>query len=440
MKRIQIGVVAATALVGIAVGAQSAIAQTPAGGVGAPQQRQERPDDRTPATRTAEDYKPKGVPVGSFRLFPELELNEVYNDNIYATSTGQPGKSSSFIQNIKPVLNLNSDWNNHMLNFFANANFGLYSVDAINNYADFGVGTQGRVDIQRDWNVYGGASFNMRHEDRGTPGTSTLAGIAPNKYNQIPLNIGYYQKFNALSVRADGRLDNYNYTNLGAGPTNGQVWNYQRDRNEWRESLRLGYDFSPGYTVWARGGLNQRNYLYTPDSQGFYRNNYGYDVVGGVAVDLGGITSFEAFAGYLTQYYVDPNFPTIQAPTFGLVGYWNPLKELMVKPYVRRAVEDTSLTTAAAYLSTTAGLDIEYQARPNIKVIAHGDYAWANFYQINNNPWQQDQYLTLRAAVNYDLTRNLFTGLSYQWVGKVSNLANSNYNQNIVMLRLGTRF
>jgi uncharacterized protein (PEP-CTERM system associated) len=159
-----------------------------------------------------------------------------------------------------------------------------------------------------------------------------------------------------------------------------------------------------------------------------------------VAVDLGGITSFEAFAGYMTQYYVDPNFPTIQAPTFGLVGYWNPLKELMVKPYVRRAVEDTSLTNAAAYLSTTAGLDLEYQARPNVKVIAHADYAWANFYQINNNPWQQDQYLTLRAAVNYDLTRNLYTGLSYQWTNKISNLPNANYDQNIVMLRLGSRF
>lgn len=432
---------AAAAAIGVTLGAQSAWAQAPAGAVGTPQQRQERVDDRTPAARSAEDYQPKGVPVSSFRLFPVLELNESYNDNIYATSYGTSGQTGSFIQNIKPSLDLRSDWNNHMLNFFANANFGLYSVDAINNYIDLGVGTSGRLDIQRDWNVYGGASFNMRHEDRGTPGTSTLAGTPPNKYNQIPLNIGYYQKFNNFSVRADGRLDNYNFTNLGVGPSNGQVWNFQRDRNEWREALRLGYEFSPGFTAWARGGLNQRNYLYTPDAFGFVRNNYGWDAVGGVAVDLGGITSFEAFVGYLTQYYVDPNFSTIAAPTFGLVGYWNPLKELMVKPFVRRTVEDTSLSNAVAYLSTSAGVDVDYQLRPNIKLIAHGDYAWANFSQTaGSGQWQQDQYLTLRAAANYDFTRNYYAGLSYQWVHKTSNLPNSNYDQNIVMLRLGARY
>ena len=105
------GVAATVVALGIVSTSELAFAQAPAGAVGTPQQRQERPDQSAPAARTAEDYKPKGVPVGSFRLFPDLELDEVYNDNIYATSTGQPGKSSSFIQNIKPVLNLNSDWN-----------------------------------------------------------------------------------------------------------------------------------------------------------------------------------------------------------------------------------------------------------------------------------------------------------------------------------------
>lgn len=148
---------------------------------------------------------------------------------------------------------------------------------------------------------------------------------------------------------------------------------------------------------------------------------------------------FEAFAGYLQQYYWDPRFPNISSPTFGLIGYWNPIRELMIKPYVRRVIEDSALTTAAAYLSTTGGIDVEYQARPNIKLIGHGDYMWADFLQTQGNQWQQDQYLTLRAVVNYDLNRNLFTGLSYQWVHKTSNLVNANYDQSIVMLRLGAR-
>src|SRR4029079_13116294 len=106
----------------------------------------------------------QGVPVGSFRLFPELELDEVYNDNIYATPTGQPGTLGSFIQLIKPTFDLRSDWNNHMLNFFARGNFGFYSASALENFQDFSFGSTGRLHIQRDWNVYGGASFSRAHE------------------------------------------------------------------------------------------------------------------------------------------------------------------------------------------------------------------------------------------------------------------------------------
>src|SRR5262249_37659413 len=156
--------------------------QTP-GAVGAPQQRQERPDERTQPARSAENYDAQGMPLGSFRLFPELELDEVYNDNIYATPNGVAGKTSSFIQLIKPTLDLRSDWSNHMLNVFARGNFGLYSASSTENFFDYSTGFDGRFDIQREWNVYGGASFNHRHEDRGTPNVTTSL-FSPTQYNQ----------------------------------------------------------------------------------------------------------------------------------------------------------------------------------------------------------------------------------------------------------------
>src|SRR5471032_70138 len=88
---------------------QVAFAQA-TGAPGAPVQRQERPDTRPAGAQASENYDPKGVPMGSFRLFPELELDEVYNDNIYATTFGAAGRTASFIQLIKPTVKLNSDW------------------------------------------------------------------------------------------------------------------------------------------------------------------------------------------------------------------------------------------------------------------------------------------------------------------------------------------
>ncbi|HEY4167666.1 MAG TPA: outer membrane beta-barrel protein, partial [Reyranella sp.] len=383
-------------------------------------------------------YDAKGVAVGSFRLFPELELNEVFNDNIYATPNTQ-SPTAAFIQVVRPTLDLRSDWNNHMLNLFARGAFGFYSGNnSILNYQDLSAGFDGRIDIQRGWNVYGGASYNRRHEDPGSPNVTSFA--AQTIYNQISSNVGYYQEFNRLNVRLDGRMDNYTYFNNGLGPTQGVIANSDRDRTEFREAARFGYEFSPGYQVWARGSLNQRTYVTVPDSQGFNRNSTGWDVVGGVTVDLGGITSFEAFVGYLQQNYQDSQFQTISTPQFGLTGYWNPIRELMVKPFVRRTVEDSALTTAVSYVNTAFGTDVTYKFRPNIDVDAHGDYSIADYGFFPGVTSQRyEQYLTLRASVLYRPTANFYIGPSYQYLHRDSNQPNSTYGQNMVMLRLGAR-
>ncbi|MBS0522067.1 MAG: outer membrane beta-barrel protein [Proteobacteria bacterium] len=402
--------------------------------------RQERPYTGTPSARAAENYDAQGVRVGSFRLFPDLELDEVFNDNIYATTNGSgTPKTASFIQLIKPTLDLRSDWNNHMLNLFARGAFGIYSASSTEDYQDVSAGFDGRVDIQRDWNVYGGFSFNHRHEDRGTPNVTTSA-FAPTQYNQLVGNVGYYQRFNRLNVRLDGRLDNFTYFNNGVGPAQGVVQNSDRDRTEFREAARFGYEFSPGYQVWTRGSLNQRDYNTVPDSTGFNRNSNGWDVVGGVAVDFGGITSVEAFAGYIQQNYSDSRFTQVSVPTFGLTGYWNPIRELMFKPFVRRTVEDSALTTAVAYISTAFGADVNYQVRPNIEFDVHGDYSLADYLPFPGVTSQRyEQYLTLRAGLLYRPTPNFYVGPSYQFMHRTSNQPVSDYDQNMIMLRLGAR-
>jgi hypothetical protein len=400
-----------------------------------PTPRTERTDDRTVSERDA--YKPLGIRVGSFLLFPTLEADEALNDNIYATSAAT-GRTASFVQILKPTLELRSQWSVHEVNLFARGGFGFYTADSSQNFQDISVGANGRLDIQRDWNVYGGATFTHGHEELGTP--NTISGtFQPSFFNQTSANVGYYQAFRALSVRVDGRMDNYNYLNNGQGPAQGFILNTDRNRTEFREALRLGYEFSPGYQVWARGGLNQRVYATVPDSFGLNRNSNGWEMLGGVTIDLGGITSVEAFAGYLQQNYVSGQFSTISAVTFGLTGYWNPLRDLWFKPFVRRTVDDSSLSNAASYLNTAMGLDVTYDARPNIRVEGHGDYSIADYSAISFGNARYDQYYTFRVGVLYQPTRNFFVGPQYQFVHRTSNQFNSDYDQNIVMLRLGAQ-
>jgi hypothetical protein len=412
---------------------QAQIDSNPAVG---PTPRTERPGDERTAAES-DLYKPLGVRVGSFLLFPTLEADETLNDNIYATSAAT-GRTASFIQIVKPTFDLRSQWSVHELNFFARGGFGFYSADGTQNYQDVSVGANGRVDIQRDWNVYGGASYTRGHEELGTPNTAS-GNFQPSVFNQLAANAGYYQVFQRLSVRLDGRVDNYNYLNNGQGPPQGFIPNSDRNRTEFREALRFGYEFSPGYQVWTRGALNQRTYATVPDVFGLNRNSNGWEVLGGVTIDLGGITSLEAFGGYLQQNYVSGQFSTVSAATFGLLGYWNPLRELWVKPFVRRTVDDTTLSNAASYLNTAFGLDVTYDMRPNIRLEGHGDYSIADYTAISGGNGRYDQYYNLRIGLRYQPTRNFFVGPQYQFVHRTSNQFNSDYDQNIIMLRLGAQ-
>jgi hypothetical protein len=378
--------------------------------------------------------------LGTFKLFPEIELDETFNDNIYATPASL-GTTSAFVQQLKANIALKSDWSRHMLNAFATSSNAFYSVDGgLNNYQDLSVGVDGRLDIQQRQNIYGAVNWNRLHEAPGTPNTVTQPNTPLTVYDLFTASAGGYQKFNRLSVRIDGRLDKYTYQQNSLGPTWGVLPNTDRDRNEWQQSLRLGYELFPGYEFWARGRINQRSYLQL-DINGLNRDSKGFDVVAGVLINLGGVTWIEAFAGFLQQNYAASQFAPVSTPTFGIVGYWNPVLPLVVRPFLQRTVDDAALTTSAAYINTVGGVEVTYKFRPNIDMEASVGYDTADYLpQSGATGTRFDQYAYIRASLLYSPTRRFFVGPQYQYLHRWSNQAGNDFSQNLIMLRLGMRF
>jgi hypothetical protein len=385
--------------------------------------------------RQGESYEPIGVRVGGFRLFPALELAEQYDTNIFAT---QNRKQDDLITVIRPSLDLRSNWNNHMLNLFASGAVGLYADHTSENYKDVRVGFDGRLDVQRNWYLYGGAQFNHMHEDRADPNATSFG--KPNEYNLFSGNLGYYQKFNRLSIKLDGRMDDYAYTN-NRGAVPGVITNRDRDRREYTESLRIAYEFIDKYEVWVQGGLNQRNYDRRVDSAGFRRSSDGWEVTGGATIDFGGITQVEAFVGYRDQEYDDSRLGSIRGPVFGLTGYWNPLVPLMIKPYVKRTIEETVLTTHTGFWATAFGLDVDYDLRPNIKLTGGLSYTKADYKKARSVPSfnRDDDYMRFEIGLRYLPTENFFIGPSYRFTSRDSNLSGNDFSRHLFSIRAGAR-
>ena len=70
-------------------------------------------------------FDPLGVRIEEFFLYPRLELDEGFNDNIFATSSGT---KSDFITDVKPRLDLVSIFGQHAFNFSAAADLGFYAA------------------------------------------------------------------------------------------------------------------------------------------------------------------------------------------------------------------------------------------------------------------------------------------------------------------------
>jgi hypothetical protein len=376
------------------------------------------------------------VRVGGFILYPGIELAEQYNSNIFATDNNTV---DDFITVVRPSLDLRSNWNNHMLNLFASGAFGVYASNTRENYQDYRLGFDGRLDIQRNWNVYGGASFSHLHEDRSDP--DATAFTSPNEYNKLSANLGYYQKFNRFSVRLEGRLDDYTYTN-NRGAAAGVISNPDRDRTEYAETLRLGYEFIEKYEVWVQGGLYQRRYNHRVDGAGFRRSSDGWGVVGGATIDFGGITQVEAFAGYREQNYDDSRLGSIRGPVFGLTGYWNPLVPLMIRPYVKRDIAETNSTVHSGYWATAFGVDVDYDRRPNIKITGAFSYTILDYKKAPGAVGafdRNDDYLRFEIGLRYLPTENFYIGPGYAFTSRNSNLSGADFARHVFTLRVGAR-
>jgi len=123
----------------------------------------------TVKTRPRPELEPLGVRAGSFLFFPKVEVQEEYNSNIFATKNNT---KDDFITSIAPELSIESDWNNHAVNFTAGGDFGFYAnksgsgpATSDQNYQDWNVSTDGRLDATRDIALFGGGGVAKLHED-----------------------------------------------------------------------------------------------------------------------------------------------------------------------------------------------------------------------------------------------------------------------------------
>ena len=127
-----------------------------------------------------------GYRAGSFLLQPEVSLSGVYDSNIFATRTNEVEDS---ILVFSPILEANSMWERHKLDFDLGGAFGRYTTNDNEDYDDYWANLDGRYDFTDNSNVFGGLGYSHEHEDRGSP-EAGLSGIDPTVFDSSRVHAG----------------------------------------------------------------------------------------------------------------------------------------------------------------------------------------------------------------------------------------------------------
>jgi hypothetical protein len=392
---------------------------------------QEPERGETVTSRPRPELDPLGVRMGSFLFFPQLGVAARYDDNLYSTETDEIDDTITVVD---PEIQLRSDWNNHALNFVAGAEAGYYSENDSEDYINYFAGADTSLDFTRSSRLEASAIYSILHEDRGSPEGEN--GIEPTEYSLLATGANYRHRFNRLSLGVGGRFDRYDYEDGLEADMMTVINNDDRNRDAWQGSLRLGYEVSPGFELFARGTYFAVSYDAEVDDSGFDRDSTGYEAVAGTAFDITGITFGELFAGYRSQEADGTAFEPMKGTQFGGSITWNPSGLTTIKGDVVRVVEETTQADSPGFFATRYGLGIDHELLRNLLLGLNGSYTTRKYEGIGRD----DNYVRGGAYAKYLLNRHLYISLNYNYTDRRSSEAGEDFVKNVYMLRLQTQY
>lgn len=382
------------------------------------------------AERVANNNQNLGVRAGGFVVVPKVDLEETYNDNIYATTNNT---ESDFITTVRPEVAARSNWSRHALNAKVNAEWNKYADNSREDHTNYFAGVDGRVDVLKETSIGGGVAFARDHEDRGNP-NSLGASTEPTQVDIATGRIGAYRGLGRFNARVDSEVKDMDYKN---GFTNGGglVDNNLRDRTEYTQTARVGYKATPGTELFVRGSLDNRVYDRKGTTANVNRSSRGDKVVGGVAVEVTGKTKAEAYAGYMHRDYTDVTRKDVSDVTYGGKLTWNPTQLTTVTGSVDRDVEETVTAASSSYVNTAYRVGVQHALTRSL--VATGGLGYANNdYKGFAANQRDDDMISADAGVKYYLNRFLSAGVKYSYFDRDSNVAGGDYDRNRVMLTL----
>lgn len=326
-------------------------------------------DNRTTARLfRQEPYDPVGIKIGSFVLFPELDLGTSYYSNVFHA----PSAKSDVAFDVVPSARLVSNWSRHALEFSATGILSFYNDYTTEDDRDYQLEARGRLDITSRANIQALISRQQSFEDRSALDASSVGTRA--KIIEDRAEAAYNQRFNRLSLQLRGSISDYTY---GSTEDLGVTTNNQdRDYTQYEEAARVMWELKPQLSPFFEVAVNHRDYAEAAQSDGINRTSNGERYRFGISFgNDGDIVRGEVSLGYGVQTPSDRRLHPVDGLIIDANATWRitPLTSILFN-----AMSDVSETTTAdvgGAFYRAASIGIRHQLRSYLVVSAAFNYS-----------------------------------------------------------------
>lgn len=315
-----------------------------------------------------EPYDPVGIKIGSFVLFPELDIGESYYSNVFHA----PSAQSDFAFDLVPSARLVSNWSRHALEFSATGILSFYNQYQTEDDRDYQLEARGRLDITSRANIQALISRQQSFEDRSALDASSV-GTRP-KIIEDRAETAYNQRFNRLSLQFRGSINDYSY-----GPTEDagvDTSNRDRDYTQYEEAARATWELKPELSPFVEVAVNHRDYSEAAQSDGINRTSNGQRYRFGISFGNDGeMVRGEISLGYGIQSPTDSRLHPVDGLIIDANATWRvtPLTSILFT-----ALSDVSETTTAdvgGAFYRSAGIEVRHELRSYLVASAAFNYS-----------------------------------------------------------------
>ena len=379
-----------------------------------------------------------GTTIGPYTLFPSIEILTGYDSNVFTTSAPTTG---SLFTVIRPQVEMKSEWLNHSIRAVAFGGFGFYASAPRQNFQNYGLLLDGKYEIQQDLYVTAKIGYTRNTEALGTPNVSFAQ--APTVVDSIPIEVSLYQRFNRFFYQLTAAAIKYTYYDYSTITSVGLPGS-SRDRTDYAERIRLGYEINDDTSIFVAPGLEQRIYTQFINSVGEQRDSNSWFFNIGATTSLGPKTKIEGYVGYQSLSYI-ANGTTTGATVFGLSGTWNYNDRLTLNPQFLRSINESALSNYQNYVSTVLGVDFTYEINGEWMAVGGTSINTAQYnpaFGVANVSPRTDYFFKGSIGLMYSLRPQVQIGPLYEYTNGWSTdvaAGGPSYSRNMFSIRLTAR-